>query len=533
MDYAYSDLLARAQDWAKTAVAEGRISQQQVQALLAIDRRSPEQLFANDAAEAIQRPLIVAFMGGTGVGKSSLLNRLAGQAIARAGVERPTSREVTLYHHQSLAVNQLPDGLPLDSIKISQHDDMANSHVVWIDMPDFDSVELANKRLVLEWLPHIDVLLYVVSPERYRDNKAWQLLLAEGAKHAWLFVMNQWDRGQPVQFDDFKQQLSKAGFSDPLIFRTSCAEPNADEFSALLAQLKELSGRQNLAELARRSAGLRRQQLHQVLQALQAIFFSQDYAGLQQCLESHWQQAAADLQQGLEWPIQQLSQVWAGNLGQQNDIKLWDGWAQNRLQDLLDELVLQAAQHNIPSKPLRAALQTVGSHAEKMVTTRSELVGRRAMLKPGNGAQRFLIKLTVICETLLPITAMAVVGYQVFSGYYHSTAEATAYLGTDFAVHSVLLIGLSWLIPFFLHKKIQPSLEKAAAKGLQKGLQQALATLQAEIKQIIQTEQRRNDELQKQLAAMLEQCAGGALQALDKQSLLGRVLLTDEPDRTR
>jgi Uma2 family endonuclease len=43
--------------------------------------------------------------------------------------------------------------------------------------------------------PHIDVLVYVVSPERYRDNKAWQLLLAEGGKHAWIFVLNQSDRG--------------------------------------------------------------------------------------------------------------------------------------------------------------------------------------------------------------------------------------------------------------------------------------------------------------------------------------------------
>ena len=91
------------------------------------------------------------------------------------------------------------------------------------------------------------MLLYVVSPERYRDNKAWQLLLAEGAKHAWLFVMNQWDRGQREQFDDFKQQLAKAGFDDPLIVRTSCTEPDGDEFSELLKQLRVLAGRQNLS----------------------------------------------------------------------------------------------------------------------------------------------------------------------------------------------------------------------------------------------------------------------------------------------
>ena len=85
----------------------------------------------------------------------------------------------------------------------------SNEKVIWIDMPDFDSTEEKNKHIVLQWLPYIDVLIYVVSPERYRDNKAWQLLLAEGASHAWLFVINQWDKGESAQYDDFKQQLNK------------------------------------------------------------------------------------------------------------------------------------------------------------------------------------------------------------------------------------------------------------------------------------------------------------------------------------
>lgn len=527
MDYAYSELLADAQAWVTALVAAGRLHEEQVQALLSADQRSPEQLFGLDAMGAEQRPLIVAFMGGTGVGKSSLLNRLAGQNIARAGVERPTSREVTLYHHQSLSIKQLPAGLPLDSIKISQHNDAGNRHTVWIDMPDFDSVELGNKHLVLQWLPHIDVLLYVVSPERYRDNKAWQLLLAEGAKHAWLFVMNQWDRGERVQFDDFKQQLSKAGFSGPLVFRTSCTEPDGDEFGELLAQLKELSIRQNLEALERYGDALRRRQLRQMLQELLASFSAQDHAGLLRWLETHWPQLEADLEQGLAWPIKQLANSWAGTLGRQDDIQLWDAWAQNRWHDFVDELVQQAAQFGMPCKPLKSELQTLRDDAGKSVAKQCELAGRQAMLKPGNGVQRFLIKLTGILETVLPVLAMAVVGYQVFVGYYHSAADAWAYLGTDFAIHSVLLIGLSWLIPFFLHKKIQPSLENAAIKGLQKGLSQALSNHRAEIKQVLQAEQRRNEDLRQQLAVMIEQATGVAPKALDQHGLLGKVLLAE------
>ncbi|ATG90027.1 GTPase [Methylomonas koyamae] len=526
MAYAYSELLAAAQQWAAGAAAAGRLSAEQVALLQNLEPAAAAALFNAETCRD-GAPLIVAFMGGTGVGKSSLLNRLAGQAIARAGIERPTSREVTLYHHSSLGIDELPEGLPLDSIKISRHDDERNSHIVWIDMPDFDSVELGNQRLVLEWLPHIDVLLYVVSPERYRDNKAWQLLLAEGAKHAWLFVMNQWDRGLPVQYDDFRQQLAKAGFADPLIFRTSCSEPHGDEFGLLLEQLRQLSGRHNVAQLERRNRQLRLRRLQQTLQHLATELGGRDFQALQANLDAQWQQAETQLQTGLAWAMQQLAKFWADNLGDKAEIALWDAWAQNRLDDMLDELVLQAAQAGLPTKPLKAALQNIREQAGKTLAAQTELAGRQAMLRPGNGAQRFLLKLTAAAETVLPLAAMGAVGYQVFSGYYHSTAEHSAYLGTDFAVHSLLLIGLSWLIPFFLHKKIQPSLYKAGLKGLRQGLQHALAAVFAEIKQVLVSEQQRNEALRAELQALVARCAAEPETAIDKQSLLGRVLLAD------
>lgn len=526
MAYAYSEFLAKAQQWANAAAAAGFLTADQIAPLLEIDQRSPEGLFIPQADASKNRPLIVAFMGGTGVGKSSLLNRLAGEPIARVGVERPTSREVTLYHHQSLTVHQLPTELPLNSIKLNRHKDDKNRNVVWIDMPDFDSVELSNKKLVLEWLPHIDALLYVVSPERYRDNKAWQLLLAEGKKHAWLFVMNQWDRGQAIQFDDFKQQLSKAGFANPLLFRTSCIEQSSDEFSELVSQLQQLETQQGVEQLQQRSLVMRRQQLVQMVQNLSAEFNSQDYAALQAALPVEWQKQSSALISGLAWPLQQLAQSWAQNLGQGSNIKLWDEWAQNRLEDFLDELVLHATQHKIPSLPIKSAIQGFRTSAGKTITHEAEATGRLALLKPGGQVQRFFIRLIAIAETLLPITAMSVVAYQVFFGFFHSAAAETAYLGVDFAVHSLLLIGLSWLIPFFLHKKIQPSLQKAALKGLSKGLKQGLISLQIEIAAILQQQQQQHANLQQELEALLqngcdEQLAGQP----DKHTLIGRALL--------
>jgi putative ribosome biogenesis GTPase RsgA len=104
MAYIYSELAAQVKQWAQQAVTNQWLDANEVAPLLETDSRSPQSLFGTDQTgfkklSGFTRPLIVAFMGGTGVGKSSLLNRLAGQAIAKAGIERPTSREVTLYHH--------------------------------------------------------------------------------------------------------------------------------------------------------------------------------------------------------------------------------------------------------------------------------------------------------------------------------------------------------------------------------------------------------------------------------------------------
>jgi GTPase Era involved in 16S rRNA processing len=525
MAYDYFEALSAARQWAEQAQAAGSLTRQDCQPLFDIDSRSPDSLFTTDNHVVTDRPLIVAFMGGTGVGKSSLLNRLAGQAIARAGVERPTSREVTLYHHQDLSIRQLPSGLPLHSVNISQHHDADNSHIVWIDMPDFDSIEQGNQRQVLEWLPHIDVLIYVVSPERYRDNKAWELLLAEGLKHGWLFVMNQWDRGQPIQYEDFIRQLHLAGFADPLVFRSSCTEPEGDEFAELLRQLQVLSGQHCLTQLEERSQQLRAGQLQQILQTLHSKLAEGDFQQFHDFYTLSWQKQQISLQQGLAWPLQQYASLWAQQPGQQPDLQLWDDWAQSCLQDFLDELVLQADQQNLPAKPLKAALQTVAQQAEKHLTRQMQLAGRQALLNPGNAVQRFLLRLSGIGETLLPLLAMAAVGYQVFLGYYHGAVATAHYLGVDFAVHSVLLIGLCWLIPFFLHRKIQPSMQKAALTGLKKGLQQGLLVLDADIKAVLAEEQNRQAAMQQQLAALIALCQTANIKSLPQQGILARVLV--------
>ncbi|MBS3964069.1 MAG: 50S ribosome-binding GTPase [Methylomonas sp.] len=528
MAYDYCDLLADARHWARSAIEHDVLDTAMLDAVFSDDHRGAEPLFGRDGDSA--RPMIVAFMGGTGVGKSALINRLAGQTIANSGIERPTSREVTLYHHRSLPIDRLPPGLPLDKIRLSPHADDKLRAIAFIDMPDFDSVEQGNKTLTLQWLPHIDVLLYIVSPERYRDVKAWQLLLAEGGRHAWLFVMNQWDRAAPEQLDDFRRQLHKAGFADPVILRTSCTQPENDDFADLLTQLQQLATRQTLAAMTQHHDQTRRQELAVVLDDYQQLLLRQDFQALTHHVDEAWPRLTEELQRGLTWPLTRAAQALASSAGlaDSQEVRLWDDWAQTNLNDALEDICLQADHHAIAPGALKIGFEILKANAGKQVSKQAALSARQAMVKPGNGLQRWSLRLAAIMEVVLPLGAMTTVGYQVFAGFYHGAIGTAAFLGVDFAVHASLLIAVSWLLPYFLGKKLAPSIERAACKGLQQGLSRALADIRQDVAQQIKQRQALRDRCLQDLQTIRAQCLAKVdlqpgLQASD-QSALARVM---------
>ncbi len=523
MDYNYSDLVSRAKQWAKEAVQAGWLSEQDARLLLEFDERTPDSLFA----ESHSRPLIVAFLGGSGVGKSTLLNRLAGKEIARTGVERPTSKEVTLYRHHSVELSKLPESLPIDKIKVSTHDDESKKNIIWIDMPDFDSTEAKNRDLVLGWLPHIDVLIYVVSPERYRDNKAWRILLAEGGRHAWIFVLNQWDRGQPEQYDDFIKQLKKAGFENPIVYRTSClSDPSIttqDEFAKLQTTIEGLANEHVIEQLESRGLQVRQIDLKEKLQnSLEKTGSPDGFKQLIKHWQSSWPETVKILQEGFEWPLQILAGYYAQQAGhllpkykKQTNTEsepvnkksiLWDEWAQSRFTDKLDELIVKADQLQLPVKPIKQLFLSYRDKAAKIVHEQTELAARQALVNPGNKVQRFFMKFARFCEFVLPLAAISWVSYQVLKGFYDSSMTDEAYLGTNFAIHSGILIALSWLLPFFLRKQLKPSLEKTALKGLKQGLEQAMAKIEVEVESAIKQISEQREQLVAKAEPILEQC---------------------------
>jgi hypothetical protein len=179
------------------------------------------------AALDVDKPvLVIVLMGGTGVGKSTLLNALAGGDIAQASVVRPTTRDPIVYYHDSVRTERLDP--VLRHCRLVPHDRMALEQKVIVDTPDLDSNDLANRDKLAQVLPVADIVLYVGSQEKYHDRLGWELFLQQRRRHAFAFVLNKWDRClHPATTglrpdEDLLRDLKKEGFVQPRLFRT-CA----------------------------------------------------------------------------------------------------------------------------------------------------------------------------------------------------------------------------------------------------------------------------------------------------------------------
>src|SRR5256886_1427761 len=112
---------------------------------------------------------VLALVGGTGVGKSSLLNALAGGVISPASARRPTTDEPVAWVASSARRETAPLLEWLGVREVRDHDTGSFGDVAILDLPDVDSTTPAHRARVDELLPRVDAVVWVADPEKYRD----------------------------------------------------------------------------------------------------------------------------------------------------------------------------------------------------------------------------------------------------------------------------------------------------------------------------------------------------------------------------
>jgi GTP-binding protein EngB required for normal cell division len=176
--------------------------------------------------------VVVALAGGTGSGKSSLVNAMAGEEVAVTGPQRPTTSTPLAW----IPSNPEP-GLVrlLDDMGVQER--IGQERVPWlavIDLPDTDSVAEEHRRLVERMLPEVDAVVWVMDPEKYQDRALHEDYLAPLAAHGsrFRFVLNQIDRvreaDRTILLDDLAASLRSDGIDSPVVLATA-ADPSAGD----------------------------------------------------------------------------------------------------------------------------------------------------------------------------------------------------------------------------------------------------------------------------------------------------------------
>ena len=223
--------------------------------------RVPETVLL-DAAETLERlsqrrelsteHTVIGFFGATGSGKSTLFNAIAGQNIALSAPTRPTTSTVQAAIWEAEGSEELLDWLGIDKRVYPQTQALAaegeategneaggnnksaggvaapnavtepapglfnrirravggrgemrtrTGGLILLDIPDFDSVTTTNRDLAARMMRYVDVLVWVVDPQKYADaviHRDFMVPLAASGAQA-LCVLNQADKLAPAE----------------------------------------------------------------------------------------------------------------------------------------------------------------------------------------------------------------------------------------------------------------------------------------------------------------------------------------------
>ncbi len=178
---------------------------------------------------------VVALAGATGSGKSSLFNALVGAEVATIGARRPTTSRPSAAVWGDADASELLDwlGVPTRHVvgEVGGTTDGPGlgslDGLVLLDLPDFDSREVAHRREAERVLELVDVFVWVTDPQKYADARLHDEFVALLSHHdaVTLAVLNQADLLAPdsaaAVSSDLARLLAADGVAGAAVLRTS------------------------------------------------------------------------------------------------------------------------------------------------------------------------------------------------------------------------------------------------------------------------------------------------------------------------
>ena len=185
---------------------------------------------------------VVALAGATGSGKSSMFNALTGLDLSTVGVRRPTTSLTTgcSFGHDAAEV--------LDWLGVQRRHQVAAADprldgLVLLDLPDHDSTEVAHHLEVDRLVELVDMLVWVVDPQKYADAALHERYLRRLTEHGdvMIVVLNHIDEVAPAErpgmLEDVGRRLTEDGLDGvPVLGASALHGDGVEDLRALVAR---------------------------------------------------------------------------------------------------------------------------------------------------------------------------------------------------------------------------------------------------------------------------------------------------------
>lgn len=244
-------------------LSRGRSSAESVERAAAVVKRAGQRVaFSGDHT-------VVALAGATGSGKSTSFNAISGTEFASTGVRRPTTSQAMAVAWGSELPGDLLDWLDVKRRHLVPARRSSFANLVLLDLPDHDSTEADHRMTVDRLVPLVDMLIWVVDPQKYADAALHDRYLRPLAQYAdvMIVVLNQSDRLRPAELNeamtDLRRLLDAEGLKKARLMSMSALEgdgvPELREVLAAAVADKKAVGQRIAGDVTGAAAELQRE----------------------------------------------------------------------------------------------------------------------------------------------------------------------------------------------------------------------------------------------------------------------------------